>query len=150
MIKYIRALGFSILLYGVYFYLPPFLNQIKSLLTGFNFLKEFTFWNNIFLLFLYLFCGIGLMKLNRLARLCWLIYSSYMVIVNLSAIQMLIRGNFLQFKDLPLLHWIKLYSLFLIILFSIIFLNFSSIKLIFKEKKEGINDKRKAGRPSFN
>jgi len=130
--KNIKILGCILLIYGIYFNLIPFVNGIKSL--GINIIKEAIFWNNTFQLIINLFCGVGLLRLNKIARLTWLVYCGYILLINVPEIQMLIQGKFLKFDDVPLYYWIKNYTLFILIIYSLIFLNLPKIKALFIRK----------------
>lgn len=139
-ISHIRILGLLILLFGVCFYSPFVINHINSIWFDPRLIKETTFWIHLFLLFFYLFCGYGLMRINKLARFFWLIYSGYIVLASLLTIQSIFHGGFFKFEEIPLFYWLKFFTLFFLSLISLIFFNFSGIKLIFtaKAQREGI------------
>ena len=132
--KYIKLLVILMLAYAAYFHLIPAINIAISFKQHFAFFKNIIFWNELIQLFIFLFCGFGLLRLNRSARLIWLIFSGVVFFFNIFTIQMLIQGNFIMFKDLPFLNWVKIYGLFGLLFFSIIFLNLRGVKALFRTK----------------
>lgn len=129
----IRVLGLIIVIYAICFCLIPFINGIKSICINIAILKEAIFWDNAFQLFFHLICGIGILKLNKIARLAWLIYATYILLINVPEIQIIIQGKFFKFSDAPLWYWIKNYTLFLLIIYSLVFLNLPKVKEYFKK-----------------
>lgn len=135
MSKYVRVLAIVLLSYAIYFYLISAINIAISFKQDFEFFRSIFFWSNLIQFFIFLFCGYGLLKLNKSARLIWLIYSGVVLFVNIPTIQTLIKGNFINSKDVPFSYWIKIYGLFGLLIFSIIFLNLPGTKELFKKKK---------------
>lgn len=133
--KYIRLLAIVILGYAIYFYLISSINIAISFNQNFEFFRNIFFWSNLIQFLIFVFCGLGLLKLNRLARLIWLIYSGAVLFINVSTIQTLIKGNFINAKDVPFFNWMKIYGLFTLLIFSIIFLNLSGVRVLFKKNK---------------
>ena len=133
MMKYVRLLAIAILIYGAYFYFMPLVNIIISLRHNFTFVKDVIFWTDLIQLIIFFICGLGLLRCLRFARLIWLIYSIGMLFMNIPTFQILAQGDFLKFSDLPFMYWLKIYSLFVLLFFSIIFLNLPVIKVLFKK-----------------
>jgi hypothetical protein len=132
MSKYIRLLAVVILGYGGYFFLIPLINEIISFERHFVFLTKIVFWTDFFQFLIFLFCGIGLLKLSRIMRLIWLSYSVVVLFLNLPTFQMLLQGKFIKFEDAPFMYWVKFYGFIVLVVFSVIFLNLSRAKLIFR------------------
>jgi len=135
MSKYIKLLSILILSFALFFYLIPTINIMISFKQNFEFFRNIIFWSKLIQFFIFLFCGLGLLKLNKFARLIWLIYSGAVLFLNIPTIQMLIKGNFINFKDVPFLYWVKIYGLFGLLLFSIIFLNLRGTRILFSKKR---------------
>jgi len=133
MSKYIRALSSLILLYSILFYLVPIINQMRDFLNGYNMLKQ-PFLGDIFFLLLFLFSSIGLFNFNKIARFVWLLFSVYLMFINLPEIQLLFQGKFFKFYPFSLLVIIEFFGLLGIAIFSLIILNLKSVKILFSEK----------------
>ncbi|MGB4521083.1 MAG: hypothetical protein WBI28_04045 [Candidatus Omnitrophota bacterium] len=131
--RYIRLLAIVILGYAVYFYLIPTINIAIASEQNLEFFSNIFFWSNLIQFFVFLFCGIGLLKLNRFVRLIWLIYSGAVLFINIPTLPVLIKRNFININDVPFSYWIKIYGLFGLLIFSIIFLNFPTVKVFFKK-----------------
>jgi hypothetical protein len=111
----------------------PTINIMISFKQNFEFFRNIIFWSKLIQFFIFLFCGLGLLKLNRFARLIWLIYSGAVLFLNIPTIQLLIKRDFINFKDVPFLYWLKIYGLFGLLFSSIIFLNLRVTKELFRK-----------------
>jgi len=134
MSKYIRLLAIVISGYALYFYLIHAVNIAISFKQNLEFFRNIFFWSNLVQFLIFLFCGYGLLKLNNFARLIWLIYSGVVLFLNIPTFQMLIKRNITNLEDVPFSYWVKIYGLFGLLLFSLIFLNLRETKILFKKK----------------
>jgi hypothetical protein len=134
MSKYIRVLSILILLYSFLFYLVPIINQVRDFFRGYNMLKHPSFWVDIFFFLLFIFSTIGLFNFNKIARFVWLLFSAYLLFINLPEIQLLFQGNFFKFYPFSFLGCIEFFSLLGIAIFSLIIFNLKSAKIIFNGK----------------
>jgi len=126
-------LSVIIFLYSFLFYLVPIINQIKDFFKGFNMLKQH-FWGDIFFFLLFLFAAIGLFNFNKIARFVWLLFSVYLLFINLPEIQLLFQGKFFKFHPSSFLDCIEFFGLLGITIFSLIILNLQSTKMLFNGK----------------
>jgi hypothetical protein len=129
--KYIRVLSIIILLYSFLFYLVPIINQIRDFFKGYNMLKLPSFWGNFFFFLLFLFSAIGLFNFNKIARFVWLLFSVYLLFISLPEIQLLFQGKFLKFYPFSYFDYIEFFGMLGIAVFSLIILNFKSVKILF-------------------
>lgn len=134
--KSVRFFGLIIIVFGFYFYFIPFVNQTRSALINFKFFEVelfFSFSNSL----IYIICGIGIFKLNKIARKLWLIYSVCVIIINLpfvvASMQQLVNGAY-NTIPLPFYYWVKNYGSLLLLILSLIFLNLSKAKKALAEK----------------
>lgn len=136
----IRILGIIIIAFGAFFYIMPFINQVKSVVISLKYFDvgvTLDLFNSI----LYTICGIGIFKLRKNARKIWLVYSGCIIFINLpfavafiqELIQELIKGQHI-ITTFPFYYWIKVYGSLLLLVYSIIFLNLPKTKSFFKRK----------------
>jgi magnesium-transporting ATPase (P-type) len=132
----IRILGVTIITFGTFIYIIPFINQLENVFISsryFDVRLLFGLFNSI----LYIICGIGIFRLKEKARKIWLIYSVCIIFVNLpftvASIQQLIKGSY-KTLYIPSFYWIKTYGSLLLLIYSIIFLVLPKVKLPFKAK----------------
>ena len=134
--KNIILLGLVILIYGFYFYLLPLPNVIKSAISNTK-LYNVAYWNVIGLV-LHTFCGIGIVRLNKIARTIWLIYSTCFILIGtpfvIASIQNISEG-FHKLVPMPPYYLVQGYGLFFIFVYSVIFLNLPKAKILFKGKR---------------
>lgn len=131
--KHIRVLSVIILLYSFLFYLVPIINQTIDSFKGYNILKQH-FLGDISFLLLFLFSAIGLFNLNKIARYAWLLFSVYLLFINLPEIQLLFQGKFFKFNPFSFLNNLEFFGLLGIAIFSLIILNLKSAKILFNKK----------------
>lgn len=138
----IRILGIIIIAFGIFFYIIPFINQVKSALISLRYFDIGLFFD-LFSSIIYIICGIGIFKLIKEARKIWLIYSACIIFINLpfavasiqELIQELIKGPYI-IASFPLYYWIKTYGSLLLLIYSIVFLNLPKVNLLFKPQPE--------------
>lgn len=130
--KNIIFLGLIILIYGFYFYLLPLPNIIKSAISDTK-LYNVVYWNAIELV-LHTFCGIGIIRLNKVARTIWLTYSICFILIStpfvIASIQNIFKG-FHKLVSIPPYYLIQGYGIFFIFVCSLIFLNLPKAKILF-------------------
>ncbi len=129
--KHIRVLSVVILLYSFLFYLFPIINQMIDFFNGYNMLKQRSFWIDVFFFLLFLSSAIGLFYFNKIVRFVWLLFSFYLLFINLPEIQLLFQGNFFKFYPFSFFDYIEFFGLLGIVIFSLIILNLKSAKILF-------------------
>jgi hypothetical protein len=131
----IRILGVTIITFGAFIYIIPFINQLKSAFISaryFDVRLLFGLFNSI----LYIICGVGIFRTKKNARRVWLVYSACIIFINLpfamASIQQWVKGT-CKTVNLPFYYWIKTYGPLILLIYSIIFLNLPKVKTEIKK-----------------
>lgn len=139
--KMIKLLGIGIIVFGIVYFLFPLGNIFLQQGYFKNSLVLFT--TNLFYLFIFILCGLGILRYNNLFRLLWLVVSILFILRSIPTLIMLCRGfhvDLYTYNDFPLDFWFRNFMPLILYSYSVILLSIPRFKKYFKENKGNKRD----------